>query len=247
MIKEALQYLAERFTKAETPFHLHPPQEPEHVYLLNGEKVVADPKPRSHQPWDLSAVIEFGKTYETSKLWYSRNGVCLFIDDDVRRDRLDMPLEFSPQLETIQGWGDASKPMGQRDLILLLRTMFKRNMTRCPKLLDVIRSLKFESGKVTTSAVGSSKASISKSIESKVSGADDLPDDVYFNVPIFQEPFANMEGVIDVALEMDGGTEKFTLHPIPGTVEQQICLAEKSIGAKLIEELGEDRVFYGTP
>jgi hypothetical protein len=158
-----------------------------------------------------------------------------------------MPLTFSRQLSLIQSWGDCSKPYSQREFILMFRTCFKRCMGQCSGLIDIIKSLKFESGKVAASVIGSSKASVSRSIESKVSGAADVPEEIYLNVPVFADPFGKAEAIIDVALEVDGGTEKFTLHPVPGTIERQICLAEQSIGKELIDAIGQDRVFYGVP
>lgn len=253
IIRDALEFLTKQANAAAGPIITHPKEEPPHIYLLDGERKVAVPETRKHKASSLDAVMSFHQSESKNNAsspatWYSRKGVVCLLDDDIRRDRVEMPLNPSPQLKVILSWGDQSQPFKQPNLILMLRTMFKRNMTRCPNLLELLRSIRFESGQVVNSEIVKSRASISKSIENKVSGKDELPDEFYLNVPIFSEPYAFIEGLIGVALEMDAGTQSFTLHPFPGDVERQVTLAEDVIGKALREALGDDAaVYYGEP
>lgn len=252
MFEQALQFLANQAVDAKGPHFETQPAEPPYVYFINGERKVAEPHPREHVAKDLSAIIEFAKFSNdkqegTAVVWYSSSGVVCFINDTTRRDFIYLPLSFSPQLKKILSWGEKSPPIKQRDLLLLLRTMFKRNLTQAPNLIDILRVLKFSQSSDVGSTITSTKASIGKRIESEVSGAQALPEEFYFNVPIFADPLSKMEGLIDVALECDAGTESFTLHPMPGAVTKQVALAEAAIGETLREELGEGVVHYGLP
>jgi hypothetical protein len=252
MIDSALKFISDQAVKASGPHINTVPAEPPYVYFVNGERKIAEPAPRAHVAKDLSAIIAFAKASEeiqanTATVWYSADGVVCFIDDATRRDYIYLPLSFSPQLKEIIKWGDRSPPIKHHAFILLLRTMFKYCLTQAPNLIANLRVVKFASSSTTNSATGSSKVSIGKSIEAEVSNADGIPEEFFFNVPIFAEPLSKMEGLIDVALQCDAGSESFTLIPTPGAVAKQIALAENAIGATLREELGEGVVHYGSP
>jgi hypothetical protein len=251
MFVEALKFLAEQAEKASVPFILKPEAEPDHIYYINGDIKVAKPQPRLHTAADLSAIVTVASDLdENVEVWYSAAGVVCILDADTRRDHVVLPLAFSPQLKEILSWGEKSKPFGQRELILKLRTMFKRSLDQSPGLLDLLRSLKFSSSSVTGSTVGSNKSSVGKSIEAEVTGAAALPDEFWLNVPVFAGgSFRPLEAKVDVAIEMDAVAQTFVLHPVPGTVAQQVALAEGVIGETLRAELKstQAKVYYGNP
>lgn len=251
MLDAALKLLSDQAVKAYGPHIVNREAEPPHVYFVDGKRTVAEPPPRDHVAADLGAIIDFAKANPKASVWYSAAGVTCLVDDATRRDRVSLKLSLSRQLEKIMSWGDKSPPMKQRDFILMLRTMFKRNLAQAPNLIDSVRIVKFTASKQTDANIGSGKASIGTKIETEISGAGGIPDDFFFNVPIFGEPFGNIEGLIDVALEMDATSESFTIHPVPGTISKQIALAENVIGEtlrKAIEDGGKSgpRVFYGS-
>src|SRR5438132_6906700 len=246
MFEKDLEYLATQAKLAAGPKFHHPKEEPENVYFMDNTRVTALPKPRDHQAADLDTVVAWAG--DGGATWYSSSGVVHILNDDTRFDRVTLKLGFSDQLQTIMAWKDRSPLFTQAKLILALRTLFKRNMQQCPALLDLIRNLRFKTGSNVQSEIGKNKASISKSIESQVSGAEDLPADVFFNVPIFGRPFSNIEGLVNIAIEMDAGTETIVLYPIPGDVEKAIELAEAAIGGKLVEMIGDaGPVYHGVP
>jgi len=246
MLKEAMEFLNNLATeRAKLRVQKAPDCEPAHIYFLDGQKRWAEPPVRDHRASDLDAIIKFAAEFPTCTVWYCRDAVVCLFDD--RRDKVTLPLRYSPQVVEIMSWGTASKPFGQRELILKLRTLFKQCLAQCPTLIDCLRTLKFKSGAESEVAIGKNRASVGRAIESMVSGPNELPDEVYFTVPIFDGPFRTMEAVLDVAIEADGGTEKITLHPVPGTLEQQIRLAEIAIGQQLAETIDAKRIFYGNP
>lgn len=252
MFVEALKFLAEQAEKASVPFILKPEAEPDHIYYINGDIQVAKPNPRQHTAADLSAIIAVASdpANPNAEVWYSAAGVVCVLDADTRRDHVVLPLAFSPQLKEILSWGDKSKPFGQRELILKLRTMFKRSLDQSPGLLDLLRSLKFTASSVTGSNISSNKSSVGKSIEAEVTGAAALPDEFWLSVPVFAGgAFRPIEAKVDVAIEMDAVAQTFTLHPVPGTVAQQVALAEGVIGETLRAELKSTpaKVYYGNP
>lgn len=247
MIKEALEFLAEQATNASVPYIESAPAEPPHVYYKDGEKVHAEPNPRSHEASDITAVIEFAKEFTESRTWYTRNALVSVLNDDAdRRERIRLQVNPSQQISTVIKWGNKSTPMSQAGLILLLRTMFKHSLAQAPKLIEILRVLKFNTGKSVDSSVQKGKTSVGKSIESEVTGAAEIPDDFILDVPLFDGIFPRLRGQIEIAIEMDAASETFTLYVVPGSVEGAYRDAEDIIGNTLREELGE-KVYYGTP
>lgn len=248
MIAEALKYLADTAVKGSKPFVSRAEPEPSHVYYLNGERTEATPAPCNFTAKDLTAIVQFATQNPKSTVWYSSDGVIVILDPETRRNHVTLPLEYSPQLYEIVSWGDRSKPISQRDLILKLRTVFKRCLDHSPQLIELLRALRFTTGTTTDAKVSASKTSIGKSVEAEVTGAAALPDEFYLDVPIFSGgAFMTIRGRVEVAIEVDAAAATFTLHPIPGMVSQQIALAEGSIGQTLRAAIGEDRVHYGNP
>ena len=248
MIVDALKWLYDVSVCAEGPNVTKPPGEPAHVYILDGQRMFASPEPRAHEAFSLDAIVQFAQREQNPVVWYNDGGATVILDDSTRRDRCTLVFDRSAQLATISGWGAKSPPMEQAQLLLLLRTLFKYNLQQAPKLLDILKSIRFTSGKLVDSTALKNKSSISRSIEEEVTGVERLPDDFMLNVPIFAPPFNAMEGAIEVALEADAASETFTLYPLPGAIESAVELAVQTIGARLREALGKDvMICHGQP
>lgn len=226
---------------------VHPEQEPDHVYFMGGERVTAAPQPRKHTAMDLDTIAKFAAENKESAVWYHRTGIVCIIHEPTRRDVVRLPLTYSPQMKTVMEWGKGLA-FKQPQLILTLRTMFKSCLTFSPKLIDLLRHVRFKTNSDGTSnVVGPGKRSIGKVIEAEVTGIEQIPEDFILHVPVFDGPLTR-SAQVEIALEMDAASETFTLIPIPGAVEKAIVEGEAWIREKLSDELGEyDRLYYGVP
>lgn len=204
-----------------------------------------EPAPRAHVAHDLDTIVQWAKNFSENGpvVWFSRQGVTLILNDDERRDAVTFPLAFSQPLLKLQQM-DAGVLLGQSELIWLLRTTFRHSLRLCPTLIELLRALRWEN------ATDSQQrgASLGKAIEARVSGKGDLPESFVLECPAFAQAIAIPDVQIEVAVDVDHGTQKFRLLPIPGAIERMIQNAEQAVGDELRRELGDGAtVSYGKP
>ena len=250
MLKEFIDCISERAVKAAGPFVTPVAAEPEHVYLLNGVRQIAEPRPRDHKAMSLQTIVAFAMRDVDSHdgnppaTWYSRSGVVLLLSDTTRRDRVTLALDYSPQLKRLQALEAQPKPFGQRELIFMLRTTFAHCLAPAGNILDVLRCVKWRSKAAADATVQHGKTSIGKTLEQELTGTGALPEYLTLDVPIFASGFPALRGNVELALEPDAATETFQLLPLPGSIETAIADAEARIGAELRAALGEGAAIY---
>lgn len=211
------------------------------------------PEPRQHTALSLESLVAAvtrdgeseGQPYKPA-IWFSRHGVVGFYDDGDRRDRVTMPLGFSPQLLWLLAMDKQPKAITQRDLIFTLRTLMKRCLAPAGRLIEILRQVDFKLTSEGGGTVGHGKVSIGKQMRQEMSGADVIPEYVVFSVPIFASSFDSRIN-IECALEPDPATQSFQIVPIAGAIEGAIEQAEQELGTDLKDCAGETAVFYGLP
>lgn len=217
-----------------------------------------DPAPRNHQAKDLETIVSIAKRFEAMTVdsgqakpavWFSRAGLIVLINDDDRNDRTLMPLALSEPLRKLMELERTQAHMNQRDLLFMLRTVFKNCLGKCPNLIDVLRKIKFSIQQGGESEINRGRSSVGKSATAELLGQGTLPEYVVIDVPIFDGVFPNLRGNIECLLEPNEQSQSFQLFPLPGEVERAIAGAEASIGTVLTANLEEAGVpvYYGTP
>lgn len=206
-----------------------------------------DPHPRAHTAHDLDTVVQWakqaGEAGTSPVVWYSRQAVSLILDDATRRDFITLPLSYSQPMLKLQEM-HAGIVIGQAELIWLLRTTFRHSLRLCPTLIELFRGLRWES------ATDSQQRGVSlgKSIEARVMGKDALPESFVLECPCFAQELAIPDVQVEVAVDIDHGTQKFRLLPIPGMVERMIQHAEQAVGDELRRSLEDAAtVSFGKP
>lgn len=254
MLKEAIEKIRELTEQSMRPVIICPDLEPDHIYLIAQpgqppQRVEAEPEPRDHAAQDLGTVLQFAD--EGSRVWYSRNGVVVLLDDLERRDRVTLRLRLSEQLACLLVLESTPRQFSQQELILALRTTFRDCLSAHPNLVDNLRHLRWKAGQQSDVTIKHGERSVGKQLESQVLGTDKLPEYLRLVVPVFANCFESVYASIDLALEPDTATEKFRLIPIPGLIEAQLRRAETRLGVLVVEALGEQAslvpVSYGSP
>lgn len=237
----AISAVADLARQKDAPAVLHANGDAAHVFFIRKsdgsyEKRYAEPTPRGHIASDLSAIAE--KCAEVVSLgenrpeiWYCRSGIVLFLDELPRRDRVTLPLQFSPQLTRLMQWEQQRTPLSQQDLILAMRTLF-RGATQGIDLGDLVRRIRTTVS--TASDQQRTRASLGKQIEAAVGDQNSLPDYVTFIVPIFSAgALAGITDAVAAAFDFDGETQRFFLQPVAGEIEYAITNAESRLGEML--------------
>ncbi len=220
--------------------------------MRDGEMKVVPPDRRAHVAKDLTAVIAFsdkeiqGGLDTFPSIWYSRKAVVCLIEDADRRDRVTLPLQFSQQLDWLMSMEKCKKAWGQRELILLLRTLMRPALGSAGNIIDILRGVRFEVQTEGNSVVQHGKSSLGKSLRQEIAGAGAIPEYVTFSPRIWESGFHSQQP-IECALEPDAGSQSFQVIPIPGQIEAAIVAAESAIGEALRAACGDVPVYYGEP
>lgn len=206
-----------------------------------------------HEAHDIPTLVAIGKNRAAhGEIWCDEFQIYLTFDAIVEpHDHVVYKLEQAAQLELLRKW-DASGngvALSQPELVLILRTTLYGCYGSYPKLLTSARRVDVRKAQEATGVVEKSKASISKSLLAEVSGMDDVPDIVEFEIPIHQErPFRTK---VKVAFEFDPQTERFKLVPLPGELTKALIEARNNIGKEIEEEQQAQGtafpVYYGRP
>lgn len=214
--------------------------------------------PVNHESLDIKSLVAIGKTraehYDSKlcEIWCDDNKIlCTFDVMEFQRDNAEYVLHYTRQLELLQEWDDSGSgvALSQPELVFILRTTLYGCYGSYPNLLKSARRVDVRKAQEATGVVEKSKASISKSLLAEVSGMDDIPDVIEFEIPIHQERAFRTK--IKVAFEFDPQTERFKLVPLPGELTKALIEARANIG-KEIEEQQQAQgtafpVYYGRP
>lgn len=254
MLEEFFEAVSKQAVLAFGPKVVQPPAEPAHVYHLavpNGTitRHEAQPKPRDHRASNLGAVVEFATRFKDQGacVWFHRTKVQAVLVDDSRRDSVTLDLRCTkPMLELLRQEG-RPESFNQRQLILLLRTVFADCGPAVPDLIEVLRRVKFDNGQVVDSRVEHAKSSLGQNIRSEVVGTKAIPEQVVLEVQVFENGPGMPKAMVKLAVEPNAQTGTFQLIPLAGQLEDALALAEQEIGNLLAELLKDTGVpsYYG--
>ena len=255
MLKEALQELAATAVKASLP----QPKEidPTKVYIIiNGEgkpELIGNETPwRNHYANDLLTIAAFSAKFKQSAIWYSRDAVVCLIDDTKRREKVTLDIATSNQVVKLKALEEQKPLMSQRDVLFMLRTVFTpAALAKFPKLIDLLRQVKFATGEKSESNVQRGKSSVGKSLQVEASFIEDVPDQITLSIPVFANAFARWTFDVICALEIYEAEQKIQLFPLPGEVEKAVAAGEESLCTALTRAANEVTssapIYYGTP
>lgn len=218
-----------------------------------------EPDPRQHKVSDVASLVAFADQMNEVKavddgmcvLWYARSGAVLIVDDATRRDRVTLPLAFSPQLMalaelTVEG----KNKLDQAALAKLLRVSLAGCWSQTqPNLAKNISKLKLKRTEDGYSEVTQGKASLGKSLLAEMSGVDPIPEEVTFTVPVFLGNPWTATVACDLQVIAEEG--KFALTPLAGAIESAIRLGENDLAVDIRAEMTKRKLhiplYYGTP
>lgn len=254
ILKEALEWLKTNITKEpETVFHRQE-QDLQSCYWHKGEmgwhRLHTESPPRSDVAHDLEAVLAFAEKQSHASVWYSREDVVAVYDwnSDLEdgRQRITMPLSFSPQVQFVQSLEPGGGELSQEKLVRTFQTVFRTQMAAKQETVGTFRRLKIRSGGEIDSDVQHGRRSMGKSLEAQVTGTGDIPEFLTLTIPIFEQ--FHFAQPIEFHIDPNPTTGGIHLTPVHGMMERSIQAAEKQIGDYLSDMAGEDfPVYFGAP
>lgn len=250
MLKEALDYLSETFKRSREARKLELPGDGRTVYVDQGGSLTPYPvlpAVRGHKVDSVDDMIGAAIKWKTAPvLWISGEAVVLLPDDGDRRDRITLPLAKSHQFaKLIELSKDAE--LDQAALIRLLRVDLPGAGGRA-ELLATVRNIKWRTASAGNANIQHGNESMGKQIEAEVSGAGAIPEQVLVTGPVYRNPGErdNTFGVL-CDLEIVPTEQVFMFKPLPDEIERVTEAALEGIRGRLMSELGDMAIFYGTP
>lgn len=164
--------------------------------------------------------VRWAKDHEAAKkagvITFDPDALRYFEDADDRTRSAECPLTFTPPFAWLkeQSEAETSERMSQSDFVRLLRITFRNCIA--PEFTELFRKLRFEQGQIVDGAIGHGKSSIDKSVKAAVTGGRELPTEVTFRIPIWEE--VAWPKTIACAVEVFEATGEFALTPFPGEV-----------------------------
>lgn len=251
MLKEALAFLGERFSKSEAARLLAIPGDGRKAYVDQGGTVTpydVAPPLRAHRVDSVEDMVGAAQRWNGKPvLWISGESVVLVPDDNDRRDRVTLPLVKSAQFARIVALGK-SPELEQPDLLRLLRIDLPGVVGRSD-LIATVRKIKWRTSAGGEASIAHGNESLGRQIEAEVTGAGNIPESLLVSCNVYQNS-GERDHTFTVALDLEilPHEQKFRLKPLPDEIERVTEEALADIRERLMSGLGESvEVFYGTP
>lgn len=181
--------------------------------------------------------------------------VCILDYDDYRAHRVKVPLIQSPILQYLSQIG--SLQMEPKEAVRSLRFNL-HSATIANNPIQALSELKFTSSSSADHTTKAFDEGVSKSLQSKVSGATEIPEQ--FQVKFEMCPAISKEldegGFVWVSMELHVDPTKgvISFRPFPGSIDQAILTAQRDVQQTIFKKLIDiDReplshlVFLGKP
>lgn len=256
--------VADLATKAAGPQNrvIKVPGEPAHVYHLidgNGEiqRHTVTPPAEDRKALDIPTVVRSLSATERdgdpAEVWYSRTGVVGLIKWSDRTDRCTFALAHSKPFKMLGEWDQAGgRSLTQGELWALLRTTFAGCTPAHPNLKEQIGQVDIKKAQEASGTVTREKVSVSRKLMAEASGANQLPEVLTVEVPVFDSPQVPTKAQVRVAFDLDAQDERFRLVVLPNQMEAAAATGEAALLKQIDEQLAAQKVegvpvYYGRP
>lgn len=257
MSLNGVESVIETAKQAVEPKIINAPAEPKDVYYTyvpggKLERVYAETGPRNHIAKSLSTIREFIKEHaEDARVFYSREEVVVFTDDHTRRDRITFRPELTEPFKFLldqNGKGREARKFSQADFVFFLRTTIGEVGRR---VRDAVKKVTLKQLRGGVSEIGHGKSSLAKEDLSELM-QHEVPEEVYWEIPVFRDPAPNVLTGLKIALEIyiEGDSPKFQLIPVAGEIERALMVAETVLVNDIVEGIAGveiDRIHHGKP
>lgn len=179
---------------------------------------------------------------EPALIFIGSESVVAILNSTDRRDRVTLPLVFSDQFEAL---GRLPKSFTQRDAIAFLRRQM--DGTGLEDYADSFRAVVFERQQQSAGKSQRDAESMGKSIESRVTGTQDIPDKIEGTVKVFAQELSSSinERPIEIGVDVRLSEELFDFWLPPNMLTTATQSALLSLKSLLAEEIPNALVVRG--
>lgn len=186
------------------------------------------------------------------EVWYSRSGLVAI--DHTQCHRTTLTLTPSAPLALLQSVASQQdgRDYDQGTLWRLLRTTFRDCLPGHASLRDQVGRVDVKKAQEAAGTVDRKGVSVSRKLLAEAAGADQLPEVLAFEVPVFAEASAPVKATVRAAFDFDAQAERFRVCVLPGEIDRAFGDGERWLLNMLSQELAERGiegvpVFHGRP
>jgi hypothetical protein len=255
MLDAALKLIQDTAKQAQAARRLDA-ADPRHAHYQMGDRIITldiPPPPREHHDNTLADLIQYTERATDqglcTVLWHTHNAVILLLDDADRRDRVTFALDEHPQFAALKAMAAAAGCFTGPEFVRFLR------LAMCfPDLATIqkFRRLDWRRSEATITETTRQRESLGREIMAEVTGIDELPDALTFQVPAYSNPGETEPWMIRCLLDYDTANQRIRLAPMPGEIDLAIAAAQASIRNRLTDALTDTEgvclpIYFGTP
>lgn len=224
------------------------------VFIRQGDKYTDEEFP----PEDRGGVLQGFRSFldaildpeicEKPEVYHNDDAMVVLCDRDDRSQRITMPLTKSDQFLAILklSYGDLSFTPAQ--LVKYLRFDMSEG-DGVEAMIKAVRRIDFTRQSVGNSSVEHGRESLGKSVEASVQQADNIPESLAFEVPVYSNSgLLNLTRVrIEMGVHIDLELQKLSIRPLAGQIDRARVTAHAAIANEFRKEAPKVPVFHGRP
>lgn len=200
----------------------------------------------------IPALCDWVKAHDTAEVWYSRSGVIALDADSTSRTTFALTPSAPLKLLADIGGRQDGIDYDQGTLWRLLRTTFRDCLPSHTNIKEQVGKVDVKKAQEAAGTVDRKGTSVSRKLMAEASGADQLPEVLTFDVPVFAEARATARALVRVSFDFDAQVERFKLCVLPGEIDRAHAAGESWLETMIGQELGERQVeiapvFLGRP
>lgn len=238
MLRELLDRVMEIGEKAHRPCVVNIPGEPAHIYHVAGPhgcltRYEHTPSPADHKAHtleDLAKLVADHSSEDEGSIWIAPEKV-VYVFGKEQRCRASFATPHNPQIKALKGM---NKLFEQKELISFLRIVMAGTLlTSSEQLLDVARTMKWKRLEEGESIVTKGSVSVGKAAKAEVQNASNIPDEVNYQVRVYENPCLCRSACIRQVVDLDTEKMAIRLATFPGEVEEAVLCGQQWMKTQL--------------
>jgi hypothetical protein len=249
MLAEFIDKIADLAKKSDSVSVGKVPELPGRVFVRHGETLewIDEPPLRRHHAirsfTDFVAYVQSTDNAAAPQVFHSPSQVVCVMDQTDGRERATMQLNLSERFTAVANL-KACQKVTPAMAINFLR--FEAHGIGCDRLLGALRRVDFTRKGLGASTIEHGKETLGRSVEVAVQQAEDVPDVVDADVPVYTNDGLKMIRVpIRIGVYLDVANESVVLRPLADEIAMAVENAQWQLHKALVEALGEIPVYAG--
>jgi len=246
---EAIQLIQDTAQKAKKARVIYTDADGRHCLVQFGDTLNPHPLPPPVRNYDVGSLADLIAFVEDTvivarpAIFHDQDGVILLCNEADRRDTVTFELTFSQQFGRLMKLQEQPGGFDQRAFVRYLQV--EMGVDRA--MVNPWRRLDFKTVTAAMGEVSPGKDRMGRDIQSQVQGVADLPEEILFVVPVYRQCGERTAYAVRCAIELDAANQRISLTPFAGEIEAAIDASQMDIHARLVRELPEVPVYYGSP